>query len=225
VCSCGTTLFGPQGYRVPSMASPLLHISDLHIDINEGAMRRLEQLLPGLEYDVCVLTGDYRGKTFGPFDVALEGMKRLRTHLGKAVYGVLGNHDTIRMVPDLEEMDIRILLNESKPIARAEDRIYLAGIDDAHHYRLDDIERATTNIPSDAFSILLSHTPEVYHRAANARFDLLLSGRGALYSVTRSKVASSESNTAKCVVCSKIMDRWDTTDVPTFKLIHRPDDD
>ena len=158
------------------MASPLLHISDLHIDINEGAMRRLEQLLPGLEYDVCVLTGDYRGKTFGPFDVALEGMKRLRTHLGKAVYGVLGNHDTIRMVPDLEEMDIRILLNESKPIARAEDRIYLAGIDDAHHYRLDDIERATTNIPSDAFSILLSHTPEVYHRAANAGFDLLLSG-------------------------------------------------
>ena len=48
---------------------------------------------------------------------------------------------------------------------------------------------------------------------------------GALYSVTRSKVARSESNTAKCVVCSKIMDRWDTTDVPIFKLIHRPDDD
>jgi transcription elongation factor Elf1 len=47
---------------------------------------------------------------------------------------------------------------------------------------------------------------------------------GALYSVTRSKVAESESNTAKCVVCAKIMDRWDTTDVPLFKLIHRPDD-
>jgi uncharacterized protein len=154
----------------------LLHISDLHIDINEGAMRRLEQLLPGLEYDVCVLTGDYRGKIFGPFDVALEGMKRLRAHLRKAVYGVLGNYDTIRMVPGLEGMDIRILLNESKPIARGDDRIYLAGIDDAHYYRLDNIERATANIPSDAFSILLSHTPEVYHRAANARFDLLLSG-------------------------------------------------
>lgn len=43
---------------------------------------------------------------------------------------------------------------------------------------------------------------------------------GALYSMTRSQLADSESKTAKCVVCSKIMDRWDTTDVPIFKLIH-----
>ena len=47
---------------------------------------------------------------------------------------------------------------------------------------------------------------------------------GALYSVTRSQVVESESKTAKCVVCAKIMDRWDKTDVPLFKLIHRPDD-
>jgi uncharacterized protein len=51
----------------------LLHISDLHVDMNAGAMRRLEELLPDLEYDICVMTGDYRGATFGPFDAALEG--------------------------------------------------------------------------------------------------------------------------------------------------------
>src|SRR5215467_10209084 len=45
----------------------LLHISDLHIDMNEGAMRRLEQLFPDLEYDICAITGDFRGPTFGPF--------------------------------------------------------------------------------------------------------------------------------------------------------------
>jgi uncharacterized protein len=39
---------------------------------------------------------------------------------------------------------------------------YLAGIDDAHYYRVDNIEKAASNIPPDAFSILLSHTPEVY---------------------------------------------------------------
>ena len=44
----------------------LLHISDLHVDISEGAMRRLNEILPGLTYDMCVLTGDYRGATFGP---------------------------------------------------------------------------------------------------------------------------------------------------------------
>src|SRR6516164_10340011 len=106
----------------------LLHISDLHVDMNEGAMRRLEQLLPDLEYDMCVITGDYRGATFGPFADALEGMKRLRSHLRKTVYGVLGNHDTLRMVPGLEEMGIRILLNECDPISWGSESIYLAGI-------------------------------------------------------------------------------------------------
>lgn len=41
----------------------ILHITDMHVDISEGAMRRLADLLPGLNYDCCVLTGDYRGKT------------------------------------------------------------------------------------------------------------------------------------------------------------------
>jgi predicted MPP superfamily phosphohydrolase len=154
----------------------LLHISDLHVDISDGAMNRLEQLLPGLEYDLCVMTGDYRGATFGPFAGALEGMKRLRCQLGKTVYGVLGNHDTIRMVPSLEDMGIRILLNECEPIVRNGESIYLAGIDDAHYYRVDNIEKAVSNIPPEAFSILLSHTPEVYRQAAHAGFDLLLSG-------------------------------------------------
>jgi len=39
----------------------LLHISDLHVDMNEGAMRRLTELMSNITYDVCVLTGDYRG--------------------------------------------------------------------------------------------------------------------------------------------------------------------
>ena len=47
---------------------------------------------------------------------------------------------------------------------------------------------------------------------------------GALYSVTRSQLAKSESNTAKCVVCLKVMDRWDAPEARTFKLIHRPED-
>jgi hypothetical protein len=31
---------------------------------------------------------------------------------------------------------------------------------------------------------------------------------GALYSVTHFQLSKSESNTAKCVVCLKVMDRW-----------------
>ena len=154
----------------------LLHISDLHADMSQGAMRRLMELLPDVTYDVCVLTGDYRGPTFGPFDAALESLARVRSHLKGPLYGVLGNHDTIRMVPELEEMGIKILLNECEAISRGHEAIYLAGIDDAHYYRVDNIEKAASDIPDNGFSILLSHTPEIYRQASYADFDLLLSG-------------------------------------------------
>jgi predicted MPP superfamily phosphohydrolase len=154
----------------------VLHISDLHVDMNDGAMRRLAELLPTLNYDVCVLTGDYRGATFGPFEPTLEGMARVRAQLKGPVYGVLGNHDTIRMVPALEDMGIRMLLNECVTISRGDRGIYLAGIDDAHFFRVDNIEKAASTIPQSGFSILLSHTPEIYRQAAHAEFDLLLSG-------------------------------------------------
>ena len=154
----------------------ILQISDLHVDMNPRPMARLSELVVGLEYDVCVLTGDYRGQTFGPYDTALEGLDRLRRHLSAPVYGVLGNHDTIRMVPGLEDMGIRLLLNESIAIARGDQRIYLAGIDDAHYYRVDNMERAVAHVPHGAFSILLSHTPEIFRQAAHADFRVLLSG-------------------------------------------------
>jgi len=154
----------------------ILHISDMHIDMNEGAMRHLAEIVPGLSYDICVLTGDFRGKTYGPFDATLEGLAGLRALLPDPVYGVLGNHDTILMVPRIEAMGIRVLLNECEPIVRGNQCIHLAGIDDAHYYRVDNIEKAATGIPEAAFSILLSHTPEIYRQAAHAGFDLLLSG-------------------------------------------------
>jgi uncharacterized protein len=154
----------------------ILHISDMHVDMNPGAMQRLIELLDEVKYDICVLTGDFRGETFGPFDATLEGLARVRCCLKELVYGVLGNHDTIRMVPGMEEMGIRMLLNESEAIERGNQRLHLAGVDDAHYYRADNIEKAASGIPHDEFSILLSHTPEIYRQAAHAGFKLLLSG-------------------------------------------------
>jgi len=154
----------------------ILQLSDLHVDMSQDAMERLISILQNMNYDLCVLTGDYRGETFGPFDATLAGMSRICVGIKKPIYGVLGNHDTVRMLPGLEGMGIRMLLNECEMIERNHQCIYLAGIDDAHFYRADNIEKAASGIPSEAFSILLSHTPEIYQPAALADFNLLLSG-------------------------------------------------
>jgi transcription elongation factor Elf1 len=47
---------------------------------------------------------------------------------------------------------------------------------------------------------------------------------GALYSVTRSRPPKRDSNIAQCVVCRQTMDERESTAVPVYKLIHRPDD-
>lgn len=164
--------------RLPSQFDgyTILHLSDLHADISSGAMTETVRLVSGLQYDLCVLSGDYRGLTYGPFHSCLQDMLRLRHVLRGEVYGVLGNHDTILMVPDLERMGIRVLLNEHVIIERDGGRIFLAGIDDAHYYRVDNIEKAAAEMPHDVFSVLLSHTPETYKQACHAGFDLLLAG-------------------------------------------------
>jgi hypothetical protein len=154
----------------------ILHISDMHVDMSEAAMEHVIELVGGMPYDLCVLTGDYRGKTFGSFDAALEGVAKVRAHLKPPIYAVLGNHDTIQMVPAMEATGIRMLLNECEVIARGRQRIHLAGIDDAHFFRVDNIEKAASQIPDGEFSILLSHTPEIYRQAAHANFNLMLCG-------------------------------------------------
>ncbi|MFW2392636.1 MAG: metallophosphoesterase [Methyloceanibacter sp.] len=154
----------------------ILQISDLHVDMSEGAMARLIQLLPTIPYDLCILTGDYRGNTWGPYEPSLAGMEKLCAQLKGPVYGVLGNHDTILMVPRLEEMGVRMLLNEADTIERGDERLHLAGVDDAHFYRMENIEKAADNIPHEEFSILVTHTPEIYRQAAHADFDVLISG-------------------------------------------------
>ena len=52
----------------------------------------------------------------------------------------------------------------------------MAGIDDAHYYRVDNIEKVASLVPVGECAILLSHTPEIYRQAAHAGFDLLLAG-------------------------------------------------
>jgi len=154
----------------------ILHLSDLHVEMSQSAMERVAALVEELTYDVCVLTGDFRARTFGSYAGALDGVARLMSHLHSPVYGVLGNHDTIRMLPGLEAMGIRMLQNEAEGLTRNDQTLYIAGIDDAHYYRVDNIEKAASGFGHDTFAILLSHTPEIFRQAAHAGFRLMLSG-------------------------------------------------
>lgn len=154
----------------------ILHLTDLHVDMDEQNLQAVMRHIEPLDYDLCVLTGDYRKLTWGPVEDALDGMTRLRQAIRGEAYAVLGNHDSVRMVPALEDMGYRLLMNEMVPLERGGDRIYLAGVDDAHYYRAHNLHRAGDDIPAGGISLLLSHTPEIWREAAHAGYDLFLCG-------------------------------------------------
>jgi predicted MPP superfamily phosphohydrolase len=154
----------------------ILQLTDLHADANPPAMDALERILGGLRYDHCVLTGDYRALSWGGTEAVLERMARIAARLKPPVHGVLGNHDSIDMLPALEAMGIAMLMNENTMIERGGARIHLAGIDDAHYFGTHDFAAARAGIPEGAVAILLSHSPETYAGAEAAGFDAMLSG-------------------------------------------------
>jgi predicted MPP superfamily phosphohydrolase len=166
---------------VPGLPKPfeglrILHLSDLHADLDLRITHAIAERVREVDYDLCVLTGDYRARTYGPFEPALEGLRAIRLQLKDPIYAILGNHDTIRLVPGLEAMGIRVLLNESVAIEQDGAALHLAGIDDAHYYQVHNIQQAVVGIPPDACALLLSHTPEVYRQAAHAGFRAMLCG-------------------------------------------------
>jgi predicted MPP superfamily phosphohydrolase len=158
-----------EGYR-------LLHLSDLHFDSLPEFPDRLAQEVSELEYDICVLTGDYRFLTHGPHESAMKGLARLCRDVNKEIYAVLGNHDSIVMARPMEELGVRLLMNESVNLQRGEDLIFLAGIDDPHYFAADNLAKSYEGIPDEAVSLLLSHSPEIYRHAAYVGFDAMLCG-------------------------------------------------
>lgn len=161
----------------------LLQLSDLHLSRAEAgaatAPRDLLRAVTARPCDVLVLTGDLLAAAHGPPVTEAGGLRALHALLeaaGAPAFAVLGDEDSLHLVPALEALGICVLLNESAAVEHGTSRFYLAGIDDASWYKADDMDAALQSIPRGAFSILLSHTPEVYQRASAAGFDVMLCG-------------------------------------------------
>lgn len=156
----------------------ILFLSDLHLDGLDGLTERLVEVVASIQVDCCILGGDFRMEMSGPFE---EALSRTETLLGAirsrdGLFGILGNHDCVEMIPRLEGLGVRVLLNESAPIRRGNSQIWLVGVDDPHYFRCHDVQHAFKDVPKAAFPIFLSHSPEVYEQAERQGARLYLCG-------------------------------------------------
>ncbi|MCK5323346.1 MAG: metallophosphoesterase [Desulfobulbaceae bacterium] len=159
-----------NGYKI-------LHLTDLHLDSTKGIEDTISKKIENLDYDLCVMTGDYRNRTHGNFKQILLPMKKLVKTINSkdGILAVLGNHDTYQMVNYMEEMGIRVLTNETVTIYRKGEYIAVTGIDDPSNYYTEQITEALEEKTRD-FKIVLAHSPEIYDTAADNGYNLYLCG-------------------------------------------------
>ncbi len=159
-----------KGFRI-------LHLSDLHIDGMFDHGKRLVHCVKEVECELCVITGDFRFLTYGQTRETVLYTKRLVEAIRcKKILGILGNHDCVSMIPELESMGIEMLMNESIKITQGSEHITIVGVDDSHFYEADNLQKASEGMMSDSVKILLAHSQEVIPEAAEKSFDLYLCG-------------------------------------------------
>ncbi|MBC8207996.1 MAG: CDP-archaeol synthase [Desulfobulbaceae bacterium] len=162
---------GFAGFRI-------LLLTDLHLDGLDTLTENIIDKINGLDYDLCLMGGDLRMELFGPAAPCLRQLRKLIPALKcpYGVLGVLGNHDCIEMIPDLEEVGITMLVNDFWEIKKNGESIWIVGVDDPHYYKMANAEEAYKHIPEGAFSIFLAHSPEAYDEAATHGATLYLCG-------------------------------------------------
>ncbi|MPZ13446.1 MAG: hypothetical protein GEU73_03320 [Chloroflexi bacterium] len=158
----------------------ILHISDIHLGaLASGAEHVLAAA--ALSADLIVVTGDLVEDTRYA-DLAAPLLGLLRAPDG--VKCVLGNHDhvprglhggTRRLVELLAGHGIQTLTNDTLPLQRDGDRLWLVGVDDPYSNRSDP-GKAFAGVPAGAPAILLAHSPDVMSQLPCGRADLVLTG-------------------------------------------------
>ena len=175
---------------LPGLA-PELHgftiaqISDVHVGptIKRDFVEAIVQRVNRLEADMVAITGDLVDGSVRELSPHTEPLARLESRHG--TYAVVGNHEYYSgaqgWIRELRRLGARVLLNEHVVLERAGARIALAGVTDysAHHFdpgHRSDPHAAIAGAPADAVRILLAHQPRSAYVAAEAGYQLQLSG-------------------------------------------------
>jgi len=156
----------------------LLFLSDLHIDAIDSLAEKIISISEKLQYDFCILGGDYRFRVRGNTALAGRKLENLVQRLSEKtqIFGILGNHDEYCIAEHLEGLGVKMLINESVSLENGQDEIYLVGLDDCHYYAAHNLEQAESNIPAGAFKIMLCHSPEFYKEASRSNYPLYIAG-------------------------------------------------
>jgi predicted MPP superfamily phosphohydrolase len=164
----------------------IVQISDIHVGptIRHGYLDRIVDRVNALQADVIAVTGDLVDGSVQELRAHTAPLSKLSARHGS--YFVTGNHEYYSnahaWIAEVERLGLRVLLNEHVVLEHEGAFLVFAGVTDytAHHFdpaHRSDPQAALAGAPGDAaVRILLAHQPRSAPAAADAGFDLQLSG-------------------------------------------------
>lgn len=160
----------------------IIQFTDTHIGFQYSVeqFKELVKKINNEKPDIILFTGDLvdAPQSYNWNRELTQTLSSLEAPDGK--FWIYGNHDhggygTEKVNDVLKESGFTLLQNEAVPIRKENDRIHLAGLDDAMLGK-PDFEKTFRDIDTDSFTILLVHEPDYADKAAGYPADVQLSG-------------------------------------------------
>jgi predicted MPP superfamily phosphohydrolase len=164
----------------------IAQISDIHVGptIRRPYLNAIVTKVNALKPDAIAITGDLVDGTVQRLALHTEPLARLSAPDG--AFFVTGNHEYYSgvepWVAEVRRLGLRVLMNEHVIRRRGRAKVMIAGVTDYTAQQFDplhksDPHQAAAGAPDDvAVRILLAHQPRSAPAAADAGFDLQLSG-------------------------------------------------
>jgi len=164
----------------------IAQISDIHVGptIKRPYLNAIVTRVNGLKPDAIAVTGDLVDGSVQRLAMHTEPLARLSAPDG--TFFVTGNHEYYsgaeQWIAEVRRLGLRVLMNEHVIRRRGDASLMIAGVTDytAQHFNpahKSDPHQAAAGAPQDvAVKILLAHQPRSAPAAADAGFDLQLSG-------------------------------------------------
>lgn len=164
----------------------IAQITDIHVGptIKAPYLQAIVDRVNALDADVVAITGDLVDGSVRDLAPHVAPLAGLRSRHG--TYFVTGNHEyysgALPWIAELRRLGVRVLLNEHVVLGDGPAPLVLAGVTDvsAHHFdasHRSDPRAALAGAPPQAgVRVLLAHQPRSAPAAAEAGFDLQVSG-------------------------------------------------
>ena len=164
----------------------IAQISDIHVGptVKRPYVQAIVDAVNRLQADAVAVTGDLVDGRVADLREDVAPLAGLRSRHGS--FFVTGNHEYYSGAGEwiglLQAMGLRVLSNEHVVLEHDGARLVMAGVTDysAHHFepgQRSDPQKALAGAPADAgVRVLLAHQPRSADAAADAGFDVQLSG-------------------------------------------------